>query len=107
MSFGQENQAIAEGTETTFKTNLKEGVFSFILPEGTSAEEVKRNSAYYTSFFTVNYDASSRKSTLTMVENSSEGRHVIVRFLISNKVRTVKLGTSEYTVSEFYEKYLK
>ncbi|MDX1445338.1 hypothetical protein [Lishizhenia sp.] len=107
LSFGQENQAVAEGTETTFSEAVASGVFYFILPEGTSAEEVKKNSAYYTNFFTVEYDATTRKSTIKMVDNSAESRHVIVRFLISNKVRTVKLGATEYTVSEFYEKYLK
>ncbi|SFT89477.1 hypothetical protein SAMN05216474_3002 [Lishizhenia tianjinensis] len=107
LSFGQENQAVAQGTETTFSENVAKGVFSFILPEGTSAEEVEKNSAYYTSFFTVEYDATTRKATLKMADNTAESRHVVVRFLISNKVRTVKLGNTEYTVSEFYEKHLK
>lgn len=107
LSFGQENQAVAEGNETNFKESITKGVITFILPEGTLAEDVKKNSAYYTNFFTVAYDATTRKATLTMVNNTSESRHVIVRFLISNKVRTVKLGNSSYTVSEFYEKHLK
>lgn len=107
FSFGQENQATAKGNETSFKEQVAKGVITFTLPAASTAESVKKNSAYYTKFFTVDFDATSKNAVISMIDNTEESRHVIVRFLISNKVRTVKLGNTEYTVSEFYEKHLK
>ena len=108
IGFAQEKAEIAN---TNGKTELLEsklsGVYVFALPENVTAEQVEKNSSYYTSNFTVDFDNATNKATLTMVENEVISRHVVARFLSSCGVRYVEVEGENITIDQLIELYLK
>lgn len=107
-AFAQESNGIAIAPSKTEIAKGKEsGNFKFIMPEGVTAEDVAQSAKYYTHYFTVDYDNSSRAAKIKMVTNDDKSRSVIVRFLVSNNVQTVDVEGTMVSVYDFFEKYLK
>ncbi len=107
-AFAQEKSTIAVGPTTTeINSGKQTGKFTFIMPQGTTAEDVAHTTKYYTNYFTVDYKESSREAKITMVSNDERSRAVIARFLVSNGVREVNISGTLVSVDELFEKYLK
>lgn len=107
LTFGQDQgEAFVKGTETSMIAAKKAGVFEFKLPAEATKDEVEKNKAYYTDYFSVDYKSEIQIALIKMVDNTPQARRVITRFLISNGVRTIKLGDTKYTVAEFYDNFL-
>lgn len=107
-SYAQEHSGVAVASSKTELAASKEnGKYVFQFPEGISAESVEQTTKYYTHYFTVQFDGSSRKAILTMVNNDEKSRSVIGRFLISNSIEHVNVEGNLMTVGEFFENYLK
>lgn len=106
--FSQEKSTVAvSGTSAEITTGKTSGKFTFIMPEGTTAEEVSHTTKYYTNYFTVEYKETTREAKITMVSNDERSRAVITRFLRSNGVQQVNVGGTLVSMDEFYESYLK
>lgn len=99
--------ATVEGTPSTMKENIKEGVFKFEMPSDISTDEVKRTTKYYVDYFTVDFDETSKLATIKMIDNSPEGRRVVTRFLLSNKVSVIAFDGRNYKITEFYDSFMK
>ncbi|MGB0933426.1 MAG: hypothetical protein ACPGU5_04030 [Lishizhenia sp.] len=107
FSFGQESgEAFVKGNEVSMVAAKKAGVFEFKLPSSSTKEEVEKNKAYYTDYFSVEYKPEIQIAIVKMVNNTPGNRRVITRFLVSNGVRTVTLDNTKYTVAEFFENFL-
>lgn len=108
VAVAQDNNGIAVGPSKTELAKGKEsGSYKFILPEGANADEVAQSAKYYTHYFTVNYEASSRAAKISMVSNDEKSRSVIVRFLVSNGVQYVNIDGTMVSTNDLFEKYLK
>lgn len=108
LSFaGMAQAAKATGTPETMKTSVKEGVFTFTLPDNVTAEEIERTKKYYVDYFTVEFDASSKLLKVVMVDNSSESRRVVTRLLVSNGVSEIDFNGNNYRVTEFYDLFMR
>jgi hypothetical protein len=99
--------ASIDGTSSTMKENVKQGVFKFNMPATTTADEVNRTAKYYVDYFTINYDEQNKIAVINMIDNSPEGRRVVTRFLLSNKVSMVSFDGNEYKITEFYDTFMK
>lgn len=108
-AFAQDNGVlrVKAGTEKALAQSKETGVYEFQLPTSVTAEEVAKNSAYYTQYFTVDFDAKTSKATLTMVNNDEQSRHVVLRFLISNNIKEVDVNGKVLTAEVFFTKYMK
>lgn len=107
FSFAQEKgEAFVKGNDASMLIAKKAGVFEFKLPAESTREEVEKNKAYYTDYFSVEYKPEIQIAIVKMIENTAGNRRVITRFLVSNGVRTIKLGDTPYTVAEFYDNFL-
>ena len=107
-TFAQEKSTIAIGPTTAeINSGKQTGEFTFIMPQGTTAEDVAHTIKYYTNYFTVDYKESSREAKITMVNNDERSRAVITRFLVSNGVQEVSISGSTVSINELFEKYLK
>ncbi len=98
--------AIAE-TKSELAASKVSGEYTYVLPSNVTAEQVKKNAGYYTSYFTVDYDASSHKATLKMNNDERISRMVMGRFLSSCGVHNLKVGDETITLDKFMEIYLK
>lgn len=108
LSFGLFAQnAKVEGNEEAFKENVAAGNIEIIFPENTEASDIEKSSEYYVDYFTVNYNAETRLAKIEMVENTSDARRVINRLLLSNGVRTIDFNGEDYSISDFYSKFLE
>ncbi len=81
------------------------GVYSFIFPTDITNEAIQQAANYYTNFFTVQFNASTRTAKVTLIENTSENRRVILRFLASTRIQKVQVGDTELYLHEFYDQY--
>jgi hypothetical protein len=108
FSFSQDKIFEAKvANSADFMTNKSKGEFYFTLPSTTKKETVDKNAAFYTKFFSVQYDEQSHLVTIKMVQNDENSRHIISRFLISNKISQINMDGTLYKVDEFYEKKIK
>jgi hypothetical protein len=108
LTYAQENNGIAVGpTKSEFAKGKENGTFKFFLPEGVVKEDVVHSAKYYTHYFTVDYDASTRAAKINMVTNDEKSRNVIVRFLISNNVQFVNVEGTMVPTTDIFEKFLK
>jgi hypothetical protein len=83
------------------------GIYEFQFPTSMNADEISKNAAYYTQYFTVDHDKSTGKVIIKMVENNERNRMVINRFFVSNRVREVVMEGTTYSFEKFYEDFLK
>ena len=90
-----------------FTANKSNGEFYFTFPAATTKETVEKNAAFYTKFFSVQYDEQSRLVTIKMVQNDEQSRHIINRFLIANKISQINMDGTLYKIDEFYQKKIK
>jgi type II secretory pathway component PulK len=107
LSFAQENSTASAQTKTELAASKESGKYLLVLPAGISAEQVNKSSKYYTHYFTVEFNESSREAKITMVSNDEMGRHVIVRFLASCGVQNVIVEGKTYLNEDFFLNYLK
>ncbi len=107
-SYAQEHSGVVVASSITELAASKEnGKYVFQFPEGISSESVEQTTKYYTHYFAVQYDGSSRKVILTMVNNDEKSRSVIGRFFVANSIDNVNVEGTLMTVGEFFENYLK
>lgn len=107
-AYAQEKSSVAVGpTKTEFASGKQSGKFTFVLPEGTDAEEVAQSAKYYTHYFAVDYSAASRKAQISMVTNDEKSRSVIIRFLVANGIQEVMVEGTSIAIGDLFEKYLK
>jgi hypothetical protein len=107
-AISQEKSTLAVGPSPSEITAGKSsGKFTFIMPEGTVAEDLAHSTKYYTNYFTVDFNASTREAKITMVNNDEKSRSIIARFLISNGVQELNIGGVLVPVTELFERYLK
>lgn len=81
--------------------------YSYTLPNEITEEKVLKSANYYTSYFTVAYDAASREAEIVMNEKHEKGEMIMGRFLSSCGVRYLKVDDKEITLDEFMKVYLK
>ena len=94
------------GTADNFSEKVAEGVFQIIMPENTQSSEIERTSAYYTDYFTIEYDENERMVTVTMVQNDAQSRRVINRFLLSNGVKEISFDGNTFNINSFFNQHL-
>jgi hypothetical protein len=107
-TFAQDHSGIAVSpTKSELASSKENGKYVFQFPEGITAESVEQTTKYYTHYFTVQFDGSSRKAILTMVNNDEKSRSVIVRFLVANGIEKLNVDGNLVNVGDYFEGYLK
>jgi hypothetical protein len=107
-SFSQQskNEAISLGKEDLVEAK-KNGVFSFILPEGNTPEKVSENAKYYNMYFIVKFDVDRRDASLRMISNDEKSRRIICRFLSASGVEKVIVDGKVFQIEDYFQTFLK
>ena len=107
VSFAQEANeiAVSEGSEELAKSKV-DGDYILVLSGKTEAD-ISGSAAYYTQYFKVNFDESSQKAKIEMVENNARSRSVIVRFLVASGVRYVDVDGKSISINDFMMNHLQ
>ncbi len=108
FSFSQDKIFEAKVAKTAdFADNKSKGEFYFTFPAATDKQVIAKNAAFYTEYFSVQFDERSKLVSIKMVQNDEKSRHIISRFLISNKITQVEMDGTLYKVDEFYQAKIK
>lgn len=110
FAFGGFSQtAKVEGTQAELKSQLAKNRVEFILPTNVTAEKVSKSAAYYTDYFSVNFDAKTHKASLEFVKagNMDMSHRVVTRFLLSCGIRNVNFDGKDYTIMQFYSNFMR
>ncbi len=91
--------------ESNFITNKVKGEFNFQMPVGTSVEKINKTAKYYTEYFTVTYDSKTRNAKIQMIQENMRG--VVLRFLVSNDIKTISYNDEEYEVEKFVGNFIQ
>ena len=103
---GYAQEASVQSAED-FKKSVVDGKITMTLPAEITKENVSKYSAYYTPFFTTEFDEKNHQIKFNMVNNDGKSRRVVLRFLSANGIQFVKVGDQSLPMSNFYEAYLK
>jgi VCBS repeat-containing protein len=108
LSFAQDvkNTAVSQGA-TELANSKMSGTYVYTLPEGTTDEQVTKAASYYTDYFTVSYDASSREATVNITGETSPSSQVMLRFLSGCGVMYVDVDGESHQLNLFYADYVK
>jgi hypothetical protein len=90
-----------------FSESKGKGVFEFLFPDETDRVVISKSAAFYTSYFTVDFNETSKIVKITMVNNDSKSRQIMNRFFISNKITQIEMNGNLFKIDEFYHKHLK
>jgi hypothetical protein len=100
------NTAIC-GTKESLIKGVQSGLIELTLPENISKSDVEKYGSYYKNSFIISFDEKSHLATIKMVENTSNNRRVILRFLSANQIQNVVVEDKSFLVNDFYENFLK
>jgi hypothetical protein len=100
------NTAIC-GTKESLIKGVQSGLIELTLPENISKLDVEKYGSYYKNSFIISFDEKSHLATIKMVENTSNNRRVILRFLSANQIQNVVVEDKSFLVNDFYENFLK
>lgn len=109
LGFSQEagNTAISQGKEQLSQSK-ESGVYLFTLPAENTSEHVEKVKAYYKTYFTVDFNETSKEATLTMIgDDPKMCRMVMMRFMSSCKVAFFDVDGTAVSFNEFRDSYLK
>lgn len=105
FTFGQDVAMVKSAQDLT---GVKQSGKAYItLPANLTKDQVADNAKYYTRYFSVDFNESSKLATITMVENDERSRQVIVRFLVACSIKTINVAGESVGRDDLYEKYLK
>lgn len=105
VSFGQDVANF--GTSTTVNQGKQTGKFEVKLPARVTPEDVANYSQYYTNFFTVSFNNTTKIASIQMVNNDSQTRRIILRFLTANQISLISVDNTPYDLNTFYDNFLK
>jgi hypothetical protein len=107
-SFGQEYSKTAFVLKAAdLELGKESGVFIFVMPKGTSAEDIELSKKYYVNYFTVDYTSDTGQVKISIVNNDQKSRAVITRFLTANGIQEVNVGGVIVPLGELFDRYLK
>ena len=107
LAFSQQKTIHSNFNANDIAKEAKTGHFQWVFPTETSAEEIQNTAKYYTTSFTVNFNAESKVVDLFPVVDSEDTRRVMLRFLGANQVNKILVGTEEFLLWEYYDKFMK
>jgi predicted solute-binding protein len=108
LGYAQEAENIvnSKGKAALISSKIS-GEYDFTFATERTDESVEKAASYYVKNFTVDFDASTNKAVVTMIENTVTSRTVLARFLSSNQVRYVEIDGTNVSISDFIQSYLK
>ena len=98
--------ALTEG-HTALVKSQETREYIYTLPSDVTSEHVEKVSKYYLTYFTIDFDESTKVAKVKMNAQSEKGEMVMGRFLSSCGVRNITVDDKEMTLDTFMREYLK
>lgn len=107
IAYSQEiNQVRIDVDKLMLKDQMKSGGFEMFFNQKIDKGEVRRNAVYYEPYFDVVYNPASGSAQISFKNEDQMSRRVVERFLYSNHITQVIIGTEVLPVKDFVDQFL-
>jgi hypothetical protein len=103
----EQNTVVVAATLSEFENNLSQNSLSITFPSSADVVKITSTADFYTDYFTVQYNETTRVAKLHYLNNENISRLVTVRFLFSNNINFVSFNGNTFENTTFFEQYLK
>lgn len=103
----EQNTVVVAATLSEFENNLSQNPLSITFPSSADVVKITSTADFYTDYFTVQYNETTRVAKLHYLNNENISRLVTVRFLFSNNINFVSFNGNTFENTTFFEQYLK
>jgi hypothetical protein len=107
LSLNAQDCAQFSGKQDDLVASRDQGKFVFIFPDAVTEEDIASSAVFYSNYFSIDYNISTKEVLLTMRTNDDKSRHIIVRFLTSCGISKVKVSEATYSLDEFFNRCLR
>jgi hypothetical protein len=104
--FSASAQYTATASSNDVISGKSTGLFSFVLSNEISSDQVDGVKGYYESYFTVNFNPSTHVMQVKMKVKEELNYKVMNRLMISLNVQTYLIDGNKLTFDDFFNKYL-
>ena len=106
-SFSQVNTVIGKSQAISELIQSKNsGIYTFYFPASITKDKIETAANYYPTYFSYSINEEENSIKITLLENTTNNRRIIMRFLTSARLKKIKVGDSELLIQEFYQNYL-
>jgi hypothetical protein len=106
-SFSQVNTVIGKSQAISELIQSKNsGIYTFYFPASITKDKIETAANYYPTYFSYSINEEENSIKITLLENTTNNRRIIMRFLTSARLQKIKVGDSELLIQEFYQNYL-
>lgn len=107
VHFGQQTSIVGKSqTAAELIQSKNSGVYTFYFPETISKDKIETAANYYPSYFSYSINQEENSIKITLLENNSNNRKIIMRFLMSARLQKIKVDENELLIQDFYENHL-
>lgn len=105
--FSQEiNQVRIDADKIMLKDQMRSGGFEMFFNQRMDKGEITRNAAYYEPYFDVVYNPASGSAQISFKNDDQMSRRIVERFLYSNHINEIIIGTETLSVTDFVNQFL-
>lgn len=105
--FSQETSIVGKSqTVAELVQSKNSGIYTFYFPETISKDKIETAANYYPTYFSYSINEDENSIKITLLENNSNNRRIIMRFLMSARLQKIKVGENELLIQDFYENHL-
>jgi hypothetical protein len=106
LVFSASAQYTATASTNDVISGKSTGLFSFVLSNEISSDQVDGVKGYYESYFTVNFNPATHVMQVKMKAKEELNYKVMNRLMISLNVQTYLIDGNKLTFDDFFNKYL-
>lgn len=82
------------------------GIYTFYFPASITKDKIETAANYYPTYFSYSINDEENSIKISLTENNSANRKIIMRFLMSARLQKIKVGETELFIQDFYQNYL-
>jgi len=100
------NQVRIDVDKIMLKDQMRSGGFEMFFNQKIDKGEVRRNAVYYEPYFDVVYNPASGSAQIAFKNDDQMSRRVVERFLYSNNISEIIIGTEILKIKDFVDQFL-
>lgn len=82
------------------------GVYEFVMGSDVTEDRVAEVAKYYTEYFTINFDATSYKATITLFNKDETSKMVMTRYFMAIGASKIMMGEELMELQDYFKKYI-
>ncbi|MBU2019618.1 MAG: hypothetical protein KJ941_08230 [Bacteroidetes bacterium] len=106
LSFGQKRVVVSQPVNELVNVQLPSGTFTFEMPKDITSVQVEESAAYYTMYFSIQYNRETGVVQAKMEANDAKSRHILMRFFVTLGLFDIDVNGTIMPLEDYYQMYL-